>query len=325
MSILVTGATGQLGSAVARALADEGRQVRCVVRDKDRLGVLDPMGMEIVLGDVTDLGSMRTAVKGCKQVVHAAGVVSYLEKNRASQEAVNHLGTRNVMDAAAFADADRVLLTSSIATLGFVPDGELGDEQTAWNWGPFALGYFDTKFAAERLVLGDTRLEGVAVNPGVTLGHSDTKYNGGRILLQCHNGPPIGVPSGAITVASLDDVVQGHLAALDRGVSGERYVLGGHTPSWEELFRAAAEVVGKPAPTRVLPKWVVKVAGAAALLKSQFNGQEPIMTPALAEVTAKNRRYSSEKAIRELGYAPKPLAHGLEQCWRWYLDNGHVS
>ena len=324
MSILVTGGTGQLGSAVARALADEGRQVRCVVRDKDRLGVLDPTGIEVVLGDVTDLGSLRTATKGCKQVVHAAGIVSYLSKNKARQEAVNHQGTRNVLDAAAFADADRVLLTSSIAALGYLPEGEIGDEETPWNWGPYKLGYFDTKYAAERLVLGDTRLEGVAVNPGITLGHSDVNHNGGRILLQVHNGGPLGLPTGATTVASLDDVVQGHLAALDRGVSGERYVLGGHTPSWAELFQAAAEVVGKPAPSRMIPKWVLKLAGGAALLKGQFTGQEPPLTPALAEVTAKNRRYSSAKAIRELGYAPKPLAHGLEQCWRWYKDNGHV-
>ena len=120
---------------------------------------------------------------------------------------------------------------------------------------------FDTKFAAERLVLGDTRLEGVAVNPGITMGHSDTNHNGGRILLQVHQGGPFGVPTGATTVASLDDVVQGHLAALDRGISGERYVLGGHTPTWVELFQAAAQVVGAPPPTRVLPKWLIKIAG----------------------------------------------------------------
>ena len=157
------------------------------------------------------------------------------------------------------------------------------------------------------------------------MGHSDTNHNGGRILLQVHQGGPFGVPTGATTVASLDDVVQGHLAALDRGISGERYVLGGHTPTWVELFQAAAQVVGAPPPTRVLPKWLIKIAGMGALLKGQFSDQEPPLTPALAEVTAKNRRYSSAKAIRELGYEPKPLAHGLEQCWRWYLDNGHAS
>lgn len=287
--------------------------------------MLDPTGIEVVLGDVTDLGSLRTAAKGCKQVIHAAGIVSYLGKNRARQEAVNHQGTRNVLDAAAFVDADRVLLTSSIAALGFVPEGEIGDETTEWNWGPYALGYFDTKYAAERLVLGDTRMEGVAVNPGITLGHSDANHNGGRILLQVHSGGPIGIPSGATTVAALDDVVQGHLAALDRGRPGERYVLGGHTPSFEVLFQAAAEVIGVPPPTRMLPKWVFKLAGGAALLKGTLSGAEPPLTPALAEVITKNRRYSSAKAIAELSYDPKPLAYGLEQCWRWYKDNGHVS
>lgn len=321
--ILLTGGTGQIGSAIARELVAQGRDVRCLVRRKERLGVLDPEGVELVLGDVTDLGSMRVAAKGCKQVIHAAGVVSYLDKNKELQREVNVGGTTNVLDAAAFVDADRVLLTSSIAALGWVPAGEIGDETTAWNWGPLGLGYFDTKHAAEIAVLNEHRLEGIAVNPGITLGAYDLHQNGGRILMNVHKGMP-GVPPGATTVASLDDVVQGHIAALDKGRAGERYVLGGHTPSFLELFTAAAQVVGKPAPTRVLPKWVTKVAGGLQLLKGALTDQEPPLTPGLAEVSAQNRRYASDKAIRELGYAPKPLEHGLEACWAWYREQGIV-
>lgn len=317
--ILVTGATGQLGSRVAKGLVDRGDPVRCLVRRPDRLGALD-FDVEVVQGDVQDPASVRAAMAGVRRVVHCAGVVSYWQKKAAWQHEVNVLGTQNVLDAAAEAGAERVLLTSSIAAIGAVPGDAVGDEQTPWAW--HGVPYAETKRAAQDRVLGETRLEGVAVNPGITFGTHDLHRNGGRMCLQVAGGGPPGVPSGATTVAALDDVVDGHLAALDRGRAGESYVLGGHTPTFLELFQAVAEVVGKPAPTRVLPQWLVATWGRALLVGAAFSGNEPPMTPVLARVSAANRRYSSAKAVRELGYAPKPLAHGIEQCWRWYLDNG---
>jgi dihydroflavonol-4-reductase len=324
MRVLVTGGTGQIGSALVTALRDRGDDVRCLVRSADRLGQLDPEGVALAVGDVTDPSSLTTATKGMDAVIHAAGVVSYWSRTAALQEQVNVGGTRNVLDAAAFAGVQRVLLTSSIAALGWAPEGEIGDEDTPFNWGGMGLGYQETKRAAQDLVLGDLRVEGVAVNPGITFGAGDVHRNAGRMLMQVHQGGPPAVPSGATTVASLCDVVDGHLAALDRGTPHRSYVLGGATPTFLELYGAVAAVVGRPAPTRIVGRGVVKVFGALGLARAAITGTEPAVTPGLAEVSSRNRRYSSQRAIDELGYAPKPLAHGIQACWEWYVEHGYV-
>ncbi|MCP4808471.1 MAG: NAD-dependent epimerase/dehydratase family protein [Proteobacteria bacterium] len=317
--ILVTGATGQIGSRVAKALVDRGEAVRCLVRNPARRGALD-FEAHVVPGDIQDLAAVDAAMQGVRRVVHCAGVVSYWQKNAQWQRDVNVGGTRNVLDAAAKAGVERVLLTSSIAALGAVPGDGLGDEATPWNWR--GVPYAETKREAQDLVLADTRVEGVAVNPGITFGTHDLHRNAGRMCLQVAGGGPPGVPSGATTVAALDDVVEGHLAALDCGRAGQSYVLGGHTPSFVELFAAVAQVVGGRAPTRVLPAWLVALYGQALLIGAAFSGNEPPITPVLARVSAANRRYSSAKAIGELGYAPKPLEHGIRQCWDWYGERG---
>ncbi|HJN74916.1 MAG TPA: NAD(P)H-binding protein [Myxococcota bacterium] len=319
--ILVTGATGQIGSRVAKALA-EREEVRCLVRDPQRLGALD-FEVEVVPGDVTDEHSLGAAVAGCRAVVHCAGVVSYWQRKAAWQEAVNVGGTKKLLDAAAAAGVERFLLTSSIAALGYVEGDGLGDETTPFNLAD--VPYCATKRAAQDLVLAETRLEGFAVNPGITFGSHDLHVNAGRMCLQVHAGGPPGVPPGATTVSVLEDVVAGHLAALDRAEPGNAYVLGGATPSFVELFQAVGEVVGKPAPTRVAPEWLMRAYGACLLVGAAFSGKEPPLTPALARVSARNRRYLSAKARRELGYEPRSLSDGISACWRWYLEQGYVS
>jgi len=319
--ILVTGATGQIGSRVAEALARR-EEVRCLVRNPDKPGALD-FDVEVVRGDVTDADSLQAAVRGCRAVVHCAGVVSYWDRNAAWQEEVNVGGTRKLLDAAAEAGVERFLLTSSIAALGCVEGDGIGDETTPFNMGD--VPYCATKKAAQDLVLGDTRLRGVAVNPGITFGTHDLHRNAGRMCLQVHSGGPPGVPPGATTVAALTDVVEGHVAALYRGEPGNAYVLGGHTLSFAELFQAVASVVGKPAPTRVLPEWLMRAYGAALLVGAAVTGNEPPITPTLARVSARNRKYSSAKANRALGYSPKPLDEGIRDCWEWYLERGYAS
>lgn len=318
--ILVTGATGQIGSRVAKALAERG-PVRCLVRNPSRLGALD-FEVELVRGDVTDADSLPAAVEGCRAVVHCAGVVSYWAKKAAWQEEVNVGGTRKLLDAAAAAGVERFLLTSSIAALGWVEGEGIGDETTPFNL--HDVPYCATKKAAQDLVLAETRMAGLAVNPGITFGTHDLHRNAGRMCLQVHAGGPPGVPPGATTVSALSDVVAGHLAALDRGEAGEAYVLGGETPSFVELFRAVGEVVGRPAPTRVLPEWVMRAYGGLLLLGATFSGEEPAVTPALARVAARNRRYSSAKAREALGYRPKPMREAIEDCWAWYQAEGYV-
>ena len=217
--LLVTGATGQIGGAVARALAARGDEVRCLVRDPDRAAHLAPL--ELVAGDITDPSSLASAVAGREAILHLAGFVSFHKRDRSLQERINVDGTRHLADAAADAGVGRFLLTSSIAALGWVSgDGE-GDENTTYNWHDDDIAYFDTKKAAQEAVLGHRGFEGLAVNPGMVLGEGDVNRNGGQMLEQLHEGRLPGFPVGQTTVATLDDVVAGHLAALDRGRAGQ--------------------------------------------------------------------------------------------------------
>lgn len=322
MRVLVTGGTGQVGGGVARALIARGDTVRALVRDPERLGNLEGVDCEHVVGDVTRPETLDAATDGVDAVVHAAGVVSYWHRKADFQRRVNVDGTRHVLDAAARAGVRRAVITSSIAALGSVPGDGLGDEDTPYNWGGMGLGYMDTKRAAQDLALSDGRLDVVAVLPGIVFGPGDVSDNGLRVLRMVATGAAPFSPPGSTTAATLNDVVQGHLAALDRGHSGRSYVLGGWTGPFLDLFRLAADVVGAHAPTRTAPPIGVKLLGLIRQTKARFTGTEPSMTWALGEVSCRNRKYRSDRARAELGYSPEPLRSGMEAALKWAKDKG---
>lgn len=324
MKVLVTGGTGQVGGAVARALLARGDEVRCIVRNPNRLANLTGVDAELVAGDVTDIASLRAACDGIEAVVHAAGVVSYWKPRYPAVHHVNVEGTRFMLDAAADAGVKRFVLTSSIAALGWVHGDSVGDETTAWNWQGQDIAYMDTKFAAQQLVLAESRMETLAVNPGIVLGAGDVAENGLRMLLQIHDGSLPGVPPGRTTCCVLDDVVQGHLAALEKGRAQECYVLGGTTGSFRDIFGRMGTALGKQAPTRELPAWALHLVARGHVLKARFTQKEPRLTPALVRVTTRNRQYRSDKAMRELDYTPSPLESGIEAAWAWAKAEGKV-
>lgn len=321
MRVLVTGGTGQIGGAVARALAARGDTVRCLVRDPARPGNLNGLDVEVVQGDITQPATVRAATDGVDAVVHAAGVVSYWARKAAFQYEVNVTGTQHVLDAAADAGVRRLLFTSSIAALGHVTDADHGSEETPFNWGGMGLAYMETKHAAQTLVLDDDRLETLAVLPGIAFGEGDLNDNGLRVLRGVAANRMRPTRSGATTAACLDDIVAGHLAALDRGTSKRAYVLGGWTGSFHALFALAAEIVGAPVPDYVPPA-AVKTFARVQELKAWFTGVEPPVTRALVEVAQKNRKYSSARAVEELGYSPRPLQDGMRAALQWAQDNG---
>lgn len=257
--------------------------------------------------------------------MHTAGLISYARADAARLHAVNVEGTRAVLDAAAQAGVRRVVLTSSIAALGWVPPGEVGDEDTPWAWGGLGLGYFETKHAADQLVLAETRLEGVALCPGITFGAHDANLGGGRLFVQVDQGGPPVVPCGATTTAALGDVAQAHVAALTRGQPGRRYVLGGHTPTFLELYAEIAALMGRPAPTRVVGEPALVALAWWEALSASLQGRAPRVTPPLARVSSRNRRYRSDRAIAELGYQPTPLRQALGECLDWLRAQGIVK
>lgn len=325
MRVLLTGGTGQLGAAIARALLDAGHDVTALARDPQRPGLLVGLPLRWAQGDITSPASLTAAMQGAEAVVHTAGLVSYAASDAARLKAVNVEGTRNVLDAAAAAGARRMVLTSSIAALGEVAAGELGDEETPWRWGGLGLHYLESKFEAERLALGDTRLEVIALNPGIVFGKDDLTGNTSTLFTQVLGGGPPLVPSGATTVCALPDVAAAHVSALSRGRPGHRYVLGGATPTFLELYAAIAERLGVPAPRRVVGEGVLYPFAFVEAWLAWLGRRRPRITPALARMSCRNRRYRCDKAVAELGYTPRPLAASLGETLDWLRARGALK
>ena len=318
-SVLVTGATGQIGAALAHALVQRGDRVRCLVRDPERARRILGAEVELAAGDLGVAATLPAALRGVEAVCHLAGRASYWPARAAEMRAVNVHGTARLLDACAGAGVATLLYTSSIATLGSVPGADLGDETTPYDWHSLGIAYFDTKYEAERMVLGDPRVAAVVVNPGLVFGAGDLNGNALRLVREVAAGVP-GYPPGGTTAAILADVVSGHLAALDRGRAGQRYILGGHPLSFQELFAAIAEAVGVAAPRRRLAPWMLGMMALAHTGVSHLSGREPRLSLPTCRILTRNRRYRSAKAVAELGYAVSPLAAGLRACWEWHLD-----
>lgn len=319
-TVLVTGATGQIGAPLAHALLRRGDRVRCLVRDPERARRILGAEVELAAGDVGAPDTLSAAVRGVDAVCHLAGLASYWPARAAQMREVNVHGTARLLDACAGAGVARLLYTSSIATLGWVAGDDLGDETTPYNWHRLGIAYFDTKYEAERMVLADPRVAAVAVNPGLVFGAGDRNGNAVRLVREVAAGVP-GFPPGATTAAVLADVVAGHVAALDRGRTGERYVLGGSPLSFRELFAAIAGVTGVAAPGRRLAPWMLRAMALAHTGCGHLTGREPRVSLPTCHILTRNRRYRSAKAAAELGYAVSPLAAGLRACWQWHQEH----
>ncbi len=325
MKVLLTGGTGMMGSNLAHGLVAAGHELRCLVMPSDPAVLLEDLAHERVEGDVLDPDSLEPVLRDVEAVVHTAGVVSYWHRKADLLWKVNVEGTRAMLNAAARTGVRRFLHTSSIAALGYVEGDGLGDEDTPYNWGGQGLSYCDAKRASEELVLAEDRMETVSVNPGIVFGERDLRVSASRMLVQVRQGGPPFAPPGQTTVCTARDMVAGHLAALESGRPGERYVLGGHTLSFLELFQRIASVVAGQAPTRIAPRGLLRTFGLFKEWGGLLTGTEPDFTRQLAEMSSRNRQYSSSKAEKELGFTPSELEPCLERTWAWLKDRELVT
>lgn len=324
MTVLLTGATGQLGGAIASLALSRGLALRCLVRDPARARPLAEAGAGLVVGDLTDPRCLAAAVEGVDAVIHSAGLVSYREADRPALEAVNVAGTAALLRAAQAAGVRRFVFSSSIAAIGRAPGAAPGDEGCAWDWAPLRFAYFDTKHAAQRLVLQAEGIEALALCPGVMFGAGDLHDNGLRVVRRVHRGQGGLCPSGQITAANVDDVAEAHLSALRRGAPGRAYVLGGYAGSWRGLFARIAAVTGGAPPRLALPAPLMWLWGAAMELRFAGAAQEPPMSRAQSVAVSANRAYGSAAAEAALGYAPQPIEQGIGACFAWARATGRL-
>src|SRR5690242_9877860 len=313
--VLVTGATGFVGAAVARALIASGRRVRTLCRpgsDRRNLAGLD---VEIVEGSLEDSASLATAVSGCGALYHVAADYRLWVRDPAAMYRANVDGTRALMSAALAAGVERVVYTSSVATLGLHADGTPADETTPSTIEDMVGPYKRSKFLAEaevRQLIVTRKLPAVIVNPSTPIGQRDIKPTPtGRMIVEAASGRMPAFVDTGLNLVHVDDVARGHLLAEEQGRVGERYILGGENLSLAEILGRIAAIVGRAPPKVRLPLPVVWPVACVAEAWGRVTGREPMVTFDSLRMARKKMYFSAAKAERELGFRARPANEAL--------------
>ncbi len=323
MTALVTGATGFVGSAVVRALLSRGDDVAVLARPtspKDNLVGLD---VQIRDGDLRDKTSLVNACSGADVLFHVAADYRLWARDPNELYASNVDGTRNLMEAALEADVSRIVYTSSVATLGGNGDGTPSNESTPVSIVDMVGHYKRSKYLAERVVdeLVETRhLPAIIVNPSTPVGPRDIKPTPtGRVIRDAAAGRiPAYVDTG-LNIAHVDDIAAGHLAAMELGQIGRRYVLGGEDLSLREILTMIAEICGRKAPTVRLPRRLVyPIAYLSEAWAWITHGAEPQATVDGLKMAKKKMFYDSTRAVNELDYTCRPARDALVDAINWF-------
>jgi dihydroflavonol-4-reductase len=326
---LVTGATGFVGSAVARRLSLGGTRVRALVRPGSPRFHLDGLDLEFVSGDLRDAESLRAAMAGIRHVFHVAADYRLWARDRSEIFAANVDGTRNVMQEALRAGVERVVYTSSVATLGLRADGSPADESVPLSVEEGIGAYKRSKIAAERLVeamVRDHRLPAVIVNPSTPIGPGDVKPTPtGRIIVEAACGRMPGFLDTGLNFVHVDDVAEGHLAALRRGAIGERYILGGENVVLSDLLAEVAHLVGGRPPRFRIPRAVVIPVAYLAEGKAWLTGREPFTTLDGLRLAEHHMFFTAAKAERELGVRARPYRQALADAIDWFRGAGYLD
>jgi dihydroflavonol-4-reductase len=325
---LVTGATGFVGSAVARALLARGRRVRVLARPNSDRRNLAGLAVEIAEGAMEDPCSLARAVAGCRYVYHVAADYRIWVPDPAPMFRANVDGTRDLLTAALEAGAERVVYTSSVATLGLVPGGS-ATEETPSSVDDMIGPYKRSKFAAEQVARGLARERGlpvVIVNPSTPVGPGDIKPTPtGRLIVEAARGQMPAFVDTGLNIVHVDDVAEGHLAAAENGRIGERYILGGENMALAEILAEVAQAVGRRPPWLRVPHSVLFPVAIGAELAARATGRDPFVTLDGVRMSRKKMYFSSEKASRELGYRSRPAREAIADAVGWFRDNGYLQ
>ena len=329
MTILVTGASGFVGSAVLRHLVAAGAAVRVLVRPSSDRRNIAGIACETVEGDLTDRHSLDVAVAGCEAVFHVAADYRLGLADPAPLYAANVEGTRNLLVAAAAAGVPRIVYTSSVAAIGLSDDGSPVDETSIGRLENMIGHYKRSKFLAEAEAVRLARDEGVpvvVVNPAAPFGPRDIKPTPtGRIVVEFARGRMPAYIETGLNVVHVDDVAAGHLLAFERGTVGERYILGGDNMTLREILVVLGAHLGRRAPGVRLPRALVLPIAWMAEAASRITGGEAKVTVEAVRMAKKPMYYSSDKARAALGYAPRGGAAALIDAADWYRDNGYFD
>lgn len=322
MKIVITGATGLLGSNLVRLLANLGYQIVCTKRRESRTDHLKDLPIRWIEADLNDLDSLKRAFDGVEVVFHCAALVGYGPIIDRTIEQTNIKGTQNVVDAIRATGVRRLIHCSSVDALGLPDDNYPADETTPWNWDKHGVdyGYPRSKFLSERIVLQASGIDAVVVNPSFMIGAFDTKPSSGRLVLRIAKGWLPFYPSGTNNFVDVQDVCRGMVLALEKGRRGERYILGGVNLTYQEFFRLVTKCVSRRSMHTRIPRIFAICGGLLGDLFSYLTGMEFDLNSQTAKLGYLSHQYQSAKAQRELGYTWQPIESAINDAVRWFQD-----
>jgi len=329
MRSLITGANGFVGSAVTRCLLTAGHEVRCLIRPRSDRGNLEGLPVEISEGDLRDATSLKRAVTNCENLFHVAADYRLWVPDPKTMYDINVKGTQELMLAAAEAGISRIIYTSSVATLGLNLDGNPADEKTPSSLIDMTGHYKRSKFLAEQVVRHLTnkhKLPLVIVNPSTPIGPRDIRPTPtGQIVLDTLCGRMPAYMNTGLNIAHVDDIAQGHLLAYKHGKLGERYILGGENMDLIQILRAIDEICGKKIKRMNIPMaLILPVAWIMEKIAIVTNTQPRASVDSI-RMAEKKMFFSSEKAIRDLGYQYRPSIDAINDAVTWFQDNGYCN
>ncbi|WP_011301011.1 hopanoid-associated sugar epimerase [Cupriavidus necator] len=325
---LVTGASGFLGSAVVRQALARGWRVRALVRATSPRANLDGLPVEVFEGDMRDPAALTSAMRGVRYLFHVAADYRLWAPDPEEIVRTNVDGTMAVMEAAQEAGVERVVYTSSVATLRVAGASAPVDETAAMTPHEAIGAYKRSKVLAERVVermVAERGLPAVIVNPSTPIGPRDVRPTPtGRIIVEAATGKiPAFVETG-LNLVHVDDVAAGHFQALERGRIGERYILGGDDVMLQQMLRDIADLCGRRPPTVQLPRWPLYPLAHAAEAVARITRKEPFVTVDGLHMSKYRMFFRSDKARQELGYQPRPYIDGLRDALDWFREAGYL-
>jgi dihydroflavonol-4-reductase len=322
--IFVTGGSGFIGSHLVKMLCEMGKEVVCLVLPNDPCTLLQGVNYQRVDGDLCNVETYQSHLNGCDLVFHLAAIYALWLPNRHRMFEVNVEGTRQLLESAKCAGVKRVVMTSSIAAVGYREGGLSADESTLFNEWDVADDYVLSKYISELEALQASRwdpLEVIAVNPSFPFGWGDIGPTPtGRLVLTIIQGRLPFYTAGGFNGVHVGDVAIGHLLAAVRGTPGQRYLLTGHNVTYQAFFELVCDITDRPPPKRQVPTRLLQSAGSTlGWVSEHLTHRAPLMTKRSVSYTAGRFLYfSNNRAKQELGFAPRPLREALEASVEWF-------
>jgi len=329
MKTLITGSTGFLGSAVLRELLDDGREVKVLVRKGTRTANIDGLDVEIAYGDLRDLESIRSALTGCDILYHVAAYYSLWDRDQQLIYEINVEGTRKILQVAKEKGLEKIVYTSTVGCIGLNEDQTPATENTFFNQNTLSNDYKKSKYQSEQVALefAQNGLPVVIVNPSTPVGPRDIKPTPtGKIFLDFLNREMPAYLDTGLNLIDVKDCARGHILAEQKGVPGERYILGNQNMSLLDILLTLEKITGLKAPRIKMPFWLALSAGwACEMVANHLTGKPPAVPLAGVKMAKYFMYFNSSKAVQKLGLAQNPVENALRQSVDWFKDNNYLT